>query len=102
MSCKIKRLCKIGSIDTGSSGSIADSQHMDSYERSKKGTHSRFARNTGRDHDDVSTLESLGKAVVRREVALDLGRCRDVRDVCSDTWSVDDIEQAQLDGHSKY
>lgn len=59
-------------------------------------SHTRFAWDTSRDHDDVGTLESLLEAIVRWERTKDLGRSRNVRDIRRDTRCVDDIKQPQL------
>lgn len=53
--------------------------------------HTRLTGNTGRDDNDLGTLERLGKTIVSGEVALNNGRGVDVRNVGSNTWGVDTV-----------
>jgi len=55
-----------------------------------------FARNTSRNHDNIGTFESFCETFVVREVSLDLGIGRDMRQIRRNSGSVDDIVQAEL------
>ncbi len=61
------------------------------------GTHSWFARHTSGDNDNVSPLQSLGKTVIWRQVALNFGRSCDVREVCGNARGVDNIIETKLE-----
>jgi len=65
--------------------------------KSKHGTHSWFSGHTSGDDDNVSTPESFGETTIWREVALDLGRSGDMREVGGNTRCVDDIIQTELE-----
>jgi hypothetical protein len=68
----------------------------DMLRKSKGGTHPWFSGHASGDDDNVCTPKSLGKTVIWREVALDLGRSGDMREVGGNTRCVDDIIQAKL------
>jgi hypothetical protein len=65
--------------------------------KSGHGTHSWLSGHASRDDDNVCTAKSLGKTIIWREVALDLGWSGDVREIGGNTWRVDDIIQAELE-----
>jgi hypothetical protein len=62
----------------------------------KKNTDTRLPGNTSGDHDNVSTSQGLLKTIVSRQVTLDFSRGRDVRNICSDSWGVNNIIEAEL------
>jgi hypothetical protein len=64
--------------------------------QSAVGTHSWLTGYASRDDDDVSTLESLRKTVIWREISLNFSGCCDVREVCSYARCIDDIKEAEL------
>jgi hypothetical protein len=61
------------------------------------GTHSWFARHASGDNDNVSPLQSLGKTVIWRQVALNFGRSCDVREVGGNARGVDNIKETELE-----
>ena len=55
-----------------------------------------FARDTSRNHNNIGTCKGFCETVVVGEVSLDFGVRRDVRQIRSNTGSVDDIVQTEL------
>ena len=70
------------------------------YRSQAKSTH--LTRDTSRDNNELGVLEGFREAIVVGEVAFDLRRRVDVRQVRRDTGRVDDIVQRELITESSF